>query len=90
MTQEHTRTTIAIPLRLLRMADEAVQQGRAKSRNQLVSEALEELLYRWKREQIDTDFSGMKEDSAYQEEALRIEAEFEASDQEALDQIEED
>ncbi|MCH8087657.1 MAG: CopG family transcriptional regulator, partial [Chloroflexi bacterium] len=76
MRQEHTRTTVTMPARLLRLADEAVREGRAKSRNQLVTEAVEELLSRWEGERIDAAFQGMSKDADYQEEARQILAGF--------------
>ena len=88
MRQEHTRTTIAISAHLLRLADEAVREGRAKSRNQLVTEAIEELLSRWEGERIDAAFHGMSKDADYQKEARQILAEFADSDLEASDHIE--
>ena len=88
MRQEHTRTTVTMPARLLRLADEAVREGRAKNRNQLVTEAVEELLSRWEGERIDAAFQGMSKDVDYQEEARQILAGFADSDLEASDHIE--
>ncbi|MCH7997202.1 MAG: CopG family transcriptional regulator [Chloroflexi bacterium] len=88
MRQEHTRTTVTMPARLLRLADEAVREGRAKSRNQLVTEAVEELLSRWEGEGIDAAFQGMSKDADYQEEARQILAGFADSDLEASGHIE--
>ena len=88
MRQEHTRTTVTMPARLLRLANEAVREGRAKSRNQLVTEAVEELLSRWEGERIDAAFQDMSKDADYQEEARQILAGFADSDLEASDHIE--
>lgn len=83
--QERTlRTTLALPAALLAAVDQAVREGKAKSRNQLVAAALRRELAALERAAIDQDFAGMADDKAYQEEALKIAEEFAVSDWEAF------
>lgn len=73
-----------MPAALLEAVDQAVREGKAKSRNQLVAAALRRELAALERAAIDQDFAGMADDKAYQEEALQIAKEFAISDWEAF------
>ena len=84
MREQTLRTTLALPAALVAAVDQAVRDGKAKSRNQLVATALRRELAALERAAIDQAFSGMAEDKAYQEEALQIAKEFAISDWEAF------
>lgn len=76
------RTTVALPDALLGAVDRAVQDGKAKSRNELISNALRHELAALERSAIDAAFARMSEDRELQEEAR----EFSNSDWEAFQQ----
>jgi Arc/MetJ-type ribon-helix-helix transcriptional regulator len=76
------------PLALLAAVDEAVQAGKAHSRNELVRIALERELAAQKRAAIDAAFAEMAEDPDYQVEAKAIADEFATADWEAWQQVE--
>jgi metal-responsive CopG/Arc/MetJ family transcriptional regulator len=84
MQEQTSRTTLALPVSLLAAVDQAVREGKAKSRNQLVAAALRRELAALERAAIDQAFAGMADDKAYQEEALQIAKEFAVSDWEAF------
>lgn len=74
------RTTLALPEELLRDVDQAVWEGKAKSRNELVAVALLHEMATLERAAIDAEFAEMAEDRAYQEEARKIAQEFARAD----------
>ena len=74
------RTTFALPADLLAAVDEAVQAGKARSRNELVRIALEGELAVQQRAVIDDAFAAMAEDPDYQAEAKAIAEAFAAAD----------
>lgn len=78
------RTTVAIPVDLLRYMDEAVRAGHSVSRNQFLAVAIRKELERMQREAIDTEFEGMADDELYQNESSRISTEYAQADWEAL------
>lgn len=78
------RTTVALPEDLLEDADRAVREGRARSRNELLSVALRREISAMERARIDEAFGPMAEDPAYREEAEAVVGEFEAASWEAL------
>src|SRR5438046_6800748 len=84
MAPRTIRTTVALPAELLQAADEAVREGQARSRNELLASALRRELAARRRAAIDASFAGMAQDVAYQEEASTIAAEFAVADWEAL------
>ena len=84
MQERTSRTTLTLPAALLAAVDQAVREGKAKSRNQLVAAALRRELAALERAAIDQAFAGMADDKAYQEEALKIAEEFAISDWEAF------
>ena len=83
-----TRTTIALPTMLLAATDRAVTAGKAKSRNELITRAIQRELALMRRAEIDADLSQMAQDGEYQAEVLQMEAEFAVAQWEALQTIE--
>ena len=79
------RTTLALPIELLEAADRAVQKGKAKSRNEFVTQALRRELAAQKRAEIDAAFAAMADDVEYQAEAAIINNEFVKADWEAFE-----
>jgi metal-responsive CopG/Arc/MetJ family transcriptional regulator len=77
-----------LPADLLAAVDEAVQAGKARSRNELVRMALEHELAAQQRASIDAAFAAMAEDPDYQAEAKEIAREFAVADWEAWQQTE--
>lgn len=84
MTTRIVRTTVALPETLLEAADRAVKSGKAKSRNELIAEALRHELAALKRSEIDSQFAQMAEDQDFQEDARKLSGEFADSDWEAF------
>lgn len=78
------RTTLALPADLLAAVDQAVRAGQARSRNELVSRALERELAAQRRAAIDADFALMANDEEYRAEAEQIMKEFAYADWEAF------
>jgi metal-responsive CopG/Arc/MetJ family transcriptional regulator len=79
------RTTLALPIELLEAADRAVRKGKAKSRNEFVTQALRRELVAQKRAEIDAAFASMADDIEYQTEAAMISNEFVKADWEAFE-----
>jgi metal-responsive CopG/Arc/MetJ family transcriptional regulator len=79
------RTTLALPIELLEAADRAVRKGKAKSRNEFVTQALRRELAAQKRAEIDAAFAAMADDIEYQAEAAMISNEFVKADWEAFE-----
>ena len=79
------RTTLALPAKLLEAADRAVREGKAKSRNEFVTQALRRELAAQKRSEIDAAFAAMADDLEYQAEAVMISNEFVKADWEAFE-----
>lgn len=79
------RTTLALPIELLEAADRAVRKGKAKSRNEFVTQALRRELAAQKRAEIDAAFASMADDIEYQAEAAMISNEFVKADWEAFE-----
>ncbi|WP_089717520.1 ribbon-helix-helix domain-containing protein [Candidatus Entotheonella palauensis] len=77
MASQTVRTTLSLPVDLLAAVDQAVQAGKARSRNELVRIALERELAAQKRAVIDAAFAEMAQDSDFQTEAKAIASEFE-------------
>ena len=86
MTTRTVRTTVALPETLLEAADEAVKHGKAKSRNELIADAIRHELAALARSEIDAAFGQMAEDRDFQDEARKLSAEFADSDWEAFQQ----
>ena len=83
MAVKTIRTTISLPTDLLTAADLAVRAGEARSRNELVINALRRELAAIKRAAIDAAFTGMADDKEYLEEVRIISDEFASADWEA-------
>jgi metal-responsive CopG/Arc/MetJ family transcriptional regulator len=84
MKNQTVRTTLTLPSELLEATDKAVQQGKAKSRNEFVAQALRRELAALKRAEIDAALAEMAKDPEYQAEVLKMEAEFASAQWEAL------
>lgn len=84
MEQQTVRTTVSLPKDLLEATDQAVQAGKAKSRNELVTRALRRELAAQKRVEIDVALAEMANDVEYHAEVLQMEAEFAPAQWEAL------
>lgn len=84
MANQTVRTTLTLPADLLAAADHAISEGRARSRNELIAQALRHELAAQERAAIDAAFMGMADDAAYHAEAMAIEAEFAQASAEAL------
>jgi metal-responsive CopG/Arc/MetJ family transcriptional regulator len=88
MQTASTRTTISLPTVLLAATDRAVTDGKAKSRNDLITRAVQRELALIRRTEIDADLAEMAQDDEYQAEVLQMEAEFAVAQWEALQTIE--
>ena len=84
MDNSIVRTTITLPLQLLKATDKAVAEGKAKNRNEFVAQALRRELAKIKRGEIDAALTEMTQDPDYQAEVLQMEAEFASAQWEAL------
>jgi metal-responsive CopG/Arc/MetJ family transcriptional regulator len=84
MPQTKVRLTVDLPEALVEQATEAVESGAARSRNQLIAQAIEVYLRQLQEAQIDAQFAEMADDKKYRELALQLNQEFERSDWEAL------
>ena len=74
MSTSTVRTTIALPEDLLKAADQAIAEGVARSRNDLLALALRHLLAERQRAAIDAAFAGMGADPDYVAETATLEA----------------
>lgn len=84
MTSPTVRSTVALPRELWEAVDQAVAEGAAKSRNELLALAIRRLLAERQRAAIDAGFTGMGEDAAYNAEVAILEAGFDRSSWEML------
>jgi len=84
MKSAKTRLTVDLPRELVKWADTAVERGAARSRNQLISQAIDVYLHGLEEAEIDAQFEAMAEDEPYRELALQITQELEHSDWEAF------
>ena len=88
MKTETVRTTLTISRELLEATDKAVLEGKAKSRNDFVAQALRRELALQKRSEVDAALAEMANDPDYQAEVIKLEVEFATAQWEAL-QLEE-
>ncbi|HVA90711.1 MAG TPA: CopG family transcriptional regulator [Chloroflexota bacterium] len=88
MTTKAVRTTIALPASLLAAVDKAVADGAARSRNDLFTRAMHDLLAARERKIIDADFALMGTDEQYQAESTALERDFDQASWEAFHQAE--
>ncbi|MBI3679321.1 MAG: ribbon-helix-helix protein, CopG family [Acidobacteria bacterium] len=82
-TERVVRTTVALPADILAAADRAVLEGKARSRNELLADALRYRLTELERAAMAAQFAAMAGDAAYQEEVHQIMAEFSEADAES-------
>ncbi|UBF26049.1 ribbon-helix-helix domain-containing protein [Kovacikia minuta CCNUW1] len=76
MENQNISTTFNLPSDLLAATDQAVQSGKAKSRDEFVALALRHELAALKRTEIDVALAEMASDPDYQAEVLQMESEF--------------
>ncbi len=88
MQKQTVRTTVTLPDQLLKAVDQAVAAGKAKSRNELIANALRRELAALRRLEIDSAFQEMSADQEYRDEALNLSEEFAEADSETLKQVE--
>ena len=79
-----TRVTLTLPADLLARVDQAVRQGRARSRNSFVAAALERDLAAQDRADLNAEFACMAQDDQYLAESAHLEAEFAGARADAL------
>ena len=77
-------TTLALPSDLLAAVDKVVQEGRARSRDELVESALRLRLAELRRSALDAEFRHMADDVDYQRDVHQILGEFAQADWEAF------
>jgi len=78
------RTTFTLPADLLARVDQAVRQGRTRSRNSFVVAAIERELAAQGHADVDVEFAGMAEDKEYLAESKQLDAEFAGACADAL------
>ena len=72
MRDDSIRTTITFPTDLIAEADRVVQSGDARSRNDLVVQALRRELDARERARIDAEFLAMADDAVFQAKDARM------------------
>jgi len=77
-------TTLALSSDLLAAIDRVVQEGRARSRDELVEGALRRELATLRRSALDAEFRHMADDVDYQRDVHQILGEFAQADWETL------
>ena len=77
-------TTLALPSDLLAAVDKVVQEGRARSRDELVESGLRLRLAELRRSALDAEFRHMGDDADYQRDVQQILGEFAQADRETL------
>jgi Arc/MetJ-type ribon-helix-helix transcriptional regulator len=77
-------TTLALPSDLLAAVDKVVQEGRARSRDELVESGLRLRLAELRRSALDAEFRHMADDVDYQRDVHQILGEFAQADWETL------
>ena len=76
MLHRTVRTTVALPVELLEAVDQAVTDGKAKSRSDLIAQSIRHELAHQARATIDAGFAGMADDKLYQAEARELAEQF--------------
>ena len=84
MTSKTIRTTVTLPAELVAAADQMIKAGKAKSRNEFFTQALQREIAAVKRAEIDAELSEMAQDPEYQAQVMQLEAEFAAASWEAF------
>ena len=84
METAKTRLAVDLPRELVKRAHTAVKQGAGRSRNQLITLAINAYLQNLEEAEIDSRFKAMSDDAAYKKTTLQVTQELERSDWEAL------
>ncbi|MFB8795566.1 MAG: ribbon-helix-helix domain-containing protein [Microcoleus sp.] len=84
MSNPTIEAKIRLPANLLEATDKAVNQGKAKSRDEFIMRAIRRELAALKRAEIDAALAEMARDPEYQAEVLQMEAEFATASWEAF------
>ncbi|MGB7712325.1 MAG: ribbon-helix-helix domain-containing protein [Microcoleus sp.] len=84
MSNPTIEAKIRLPANLLEATDQAVNQGKAKSRDEFIMRAIRRELAALKRAEIDAALAEMARDPEYQAEVLQMEAEFATASWEAF------
>jgi metal-responsive CopG/Arc/MetJ family transcriptional regulator len=84
MENQTVRTTITLPVELLNATDRVVNQGKAKSINEFIVQALLHELEALKQAEIDDALIEMTQDPEYQSQVIQMENEFATASWEAL------
>ncbi|HAT15511.1 MAG TPA: CopG family transcriptional regulator [Microcoleaceae bacterium UBA11344] len=84
MSNPTIEAKISLPANLLEATDKAVNQGKAKSRDEFIMRAIRRELAALKRAEIDAALAEMASDPEYQAEVLQMEAEFATASWEAF------
>ena len=79
-----TRTTLTLSVNLLARVDQAVRQGRARSRNSFVAAALKNELAALEQADLDAEFAAMAQDEEYLAEIALLDAELAGASVDAL------
>ena len=85
---ETVRTTLSIPVDLVRRSQHFIDGGAIPSRNALIVAAIEKYLLELEREEIDRQFDAMADDTGYAALNQQIADEFAESDWDALSGVE--
>ena len=80
---ETVRTTLTLPVNLIKRSQHFIDGGAIPSRNALIVTALERFLLELERQEIDRQFEAMVEDPTYQALNQQLADEFIESDWEA-------
>jgi metal-responsive CopG/Arc/MetJ family transcriptional regulator len=72
MPKQMVRTTLTLPAELLSAVDDAVREGRARNRGELISAAVRHELAVRDRSAIDRAFAAMSDDETYLKEAEEL------------------
>ena len=84
MSHPTIEAKISLPANLLEATDRAVNQGKAKSRDEFIMRAIRRELAALKRAEIDAALTEMASDPEYQAEVLQMETEFATASWEAF------
>lgn len=77
---ETIRTTLTLPVTLVRRSQHFIDGGAVPSRNALIVAALEQFLLQLEREEVDRQFEAMADDESYQVLNQQVVDEFAESD----------
>ncbi len=84
MSQKTIRTTLTLPSELIKATDKMVKEGKVKSRNQFIAQALQNELAHQRKIEIDSALAEMCQDPDYQTEILQMDSEFSSASWEAF------